>query len=361
MQAADLQNAIAANDNTKRLTDVPKFYGNSKDTLTAREFVKRLEQAAAIGNWNDKRKCAEFCHLLHSEANGFMSMTLKKAKIGEEDWAGHKTVFLKFYDVKGTAKLNFFSLHEMKQGPAEKVRDFWTKVQLHMDRVKDSVDIQEQVDALDKVDFDAAIQGDVRKERNSASQVTHDFYEKQIFIAGLNADVRMKVMEATPRTAYDALQVAIETETLILDKKDTLKMPIKISAVKNTEESVDEEPEEEDEDAESALAVLNAIRIQKGKQPFKRFPGSYQKSNGNGNGAHNGARPKTTNGEPMKCRYCKKTGHMQKECYKRIKENGAMITAQGKQYKANEVTSEKNVGAITASGYPALNSVRTVL
>ena len=108
MQAADLQNAIAANDNTKRLTEVPKFYSNSKDTLTAREFTKRLEQAAGIGNWNDKRKCAEFCHFLHSEANQFMSMTLKKAKIGEEDWAGHKTVFLKFYDVKGTAKLNFF-------------------------------------------------------------------------------------------------------------------------------------------------------------------------------------------------------------------------------------------------------------
>ena len=175
MQAADVQNAIAANNNTKRLTEVPKFYGNSKDTLTAREFVKRLEQAAAIGNWNDNRKWAEFCHLLHSEANGFMSMTLKKAKIGEEDWAGHKKVFLKFYDVKGTAKLKFFSLHEMKQGPTEKVRDFWTKVQLHMDRVKDSVDVQEQVDTLDKVDFDAAIQGDVRKERNAASQVTHDF------------------------------------------------------------------------------------------------------------------------------------------------------------------------------------------
>ena len=36
--------------------------------------------------------------------------------------------------------------------------------------------------------------------------------------------------------------------------------------------------------------------------------------------------------------------------------NGAMITTQGKQYKANEIT-EKTVGAITASGYPALNSV----
>ena len=38
-----------------------------------------------------------------------------------------------------------------------------------------------------------------------------------------------------------------------------------------------------------------------------------------------------------------------------------MITAQGKQYKANEVTTEKNVGAVSASGYQALNSVRTVL
>ena len=173
--AQDVQNAIAAHDNTKRLTDVPKFYGNAKDTLTAREFIKRLEQAAAIGNWNDKRKCAEFCHLLHSEANGFMTMTLKKAKITEEDWARHKRVFLKFYDIKGTAKLNFFSLHEMKQSATEKVRDFWNKVQLHMDRIKDLVDVQEMVDALDKADFDAAIQGDVRKERNSAAAVIQDF------------------------------------------------------------------------------------------------------------------------------------------------------------------------------------------
>ena len=116
MQAADFQNALAANDNSKRLTDVPKFYGNTKDTLTARDFLKRLEQAAAIGNWADKWKCAEFCHLLHSKANGFMTMTLKKAKVADDNWAGHKEVFLSFFDVKGTAKLNFFSLHEMKQG-----------------------------------------------------------------------------------------------------------------------------------------------------------------------------------------------------------------------------------------------------
>ena len=178
MQVADFQNALAANNNSKRLTDVPKFYGNTKDTLTAREFLKRLEQAAAIGNWTEKRKCAEFCHLLHSEANWFMTMTLKKAKVADDNWAGHKEVFLSFFDIKGTAKLNFFSLHEMKQGPMEKVRDFWTKAQLHMDYIKDSVDVQEQIETLEKQDFQAAIIVDVQKECRRAAVVIQDFYER---------------------------------------------------------------------------------------------------------------------------------------------------------------------------------------
>ena len=245
-------------------------------------------------------------------------MTLKKAKVADDNWAGHKEVFLSFFDVKGTAKLNFFSLHEMKQGPAEKVRDFWTKVQLHLDHIKDSVDVQEQIETLEKQDFQAALVDNVVKECRQAAVVMQDFYEKMIFITGLNADIRVKVMEATPKFAYDTLKVAIATEMLILDKKDNLKMPIKISAVKADESDA----EEEEDDAEASLLnSLNAIQIQKGKTPFKRFPGNYQKTNGNGNGAHNGARPKTMNGEPMKCRYCKKSGHMQKECYKRIKEN----------------------------------------
>ena len=88
-------------------------------------------------------------------------MTLKKAKVAEDNWAGHKEVFLSFFDVKGTAKLNFFSLHEMKQGPSEKVRDFWMKVQFHMDRIKDSVDVHEQVETLEKVVFAADIVVDI--------------------------------------------------------------------------------------------------------------------------------------------------------------------------------------------------------
>ena len=156
----------------------------------------------------------------------------------------------------------------------------------HMDRIKDSVDVHEQVNALEKVDFAGDIVLDIQKECRRTACVMQDFYENMIFIARLNRDVQVKVMEATPKLAYDALKVPIATETLILDKKDNLKMPIKIMAV---EAKCEEELEEEDDEEEAALNSLNAIRIQRGKAPFKRFPGSYQKPNGNGNGAHNGA------------------------------------------------------------------------
>ena len=126
---------------------------------------------------------------MHSEANRFMTMTLKKAKIAKNNWAGHKEVFLSFFDVKGTAKLNFFSLHEMKQGPTEKVRDFWTKVQLHMDCIKDLVDVQEQIETLEKQDFPAANMADIQKECRCATAAMQEFYEKMIFFAGFNTEV----------------------------------------------------------------------------------------------------------------------------------------------------------------------------
>ena len=276
--AQDIQNAIAANDNTKSITDMQKFYGNSKDILTAREFMKRLEQAANIGTWNNKRKCAEFCHLLHLEANGFMSATLEKLEIRDEDWEGHCSTFLKYFDVKGTAKLNFFELHELKQGPSEKVREFWTKIQNQTKCIKETMDLA-HLETLQKVDWPQAQQEAARKERMTAAAEVIDFFEKMLFITRLYREVRLKVMEAAPVLAVNALNAAMEAETLIADQKGTLEIPNKIFAVRATEEEEAEEVLEEDDsidEEEAALNLINGIRIQRRMTPFKKFPGSYQ-------------------------------------------------------------------------------------
>ena len=113
----------------------------------------------------------------------------------------------------------------------------------------DRINVQEQINTLDKQDFPAANVDNIQKEWHSATAAMQDFYEKMIFIAGLNVDVRVKVMEATPKFAYDALKIARTTEMLILDKKDNLKMPIKIMAVEAEAEREEEEPEEYEDDA----------------------------------------------------------------------------------------------------------------
>ena len=48
-----------------------------------------------------------------------------------------------------------------------------------------------------------------------------------------------------------------------------------------------------------------------------------------------GQRPSGGQTGTMTCCYCKKTGHMQKECQKRIAKNGVMIRAQGPPYQNN--------------------------
>ena len=80
-----------------------------------------------------------------------------------------------------------------------------------MDRIKDLVNIQEQIQTLEQWQGD---RDDIIKECSCAAGAMQDFYEKMIFIAGLHVDVWIKVMEATPKFAYDALKVAMATETL---------------------------------------------------------------------------------------------------------------------------------------------------
>ena len=64
---------IATSENIKRVTDVPQFYVKAKDTITVLNFIDRVEEATTIGNWNKKRHCTEFCHLLQAQAGAFVS------------------------------------------------------------------------------------------------------------------------------------------------------------------------------------------------------------------------------------------------------------------------------------------------
>jgi hypothetical protein len=165
-----------------------------------------------------------------------------------------------------------------------------------------------------------------------------------MFTAGLHEELRIKTMEARLDSHSAAYQYALNLECIIKDKRGSKPL---VTAIQQTEDEAGIDEDDEDEDL---LEQINAIRFSRGKKPV-RF-------------ASKGNFGKIT----VSCRYCKKTGHFQKDCMKRKREKGAMVDAQGKPYKVSsleepeeEPQSEEeepsNVNSIAQSFY-GINAIR---
>ena len=59
--------------------------------------------------------------------------------------------------------------------------------------------------------------------------------------------------------------------------------------------------------------------------------------------------------QPIKCRYCKKMGHMQKECKSRLRDNAPEVDANGKPYAS---FSSKPSGS--PAGNPRVHAVQEI-
>ena len=171
------------------------------------------------------------------------------------------------------------------------------------------------------------------------------FFRHQLFMAGLRDDLRAKVMEAGKATLHESMRYAQEIEVIQHDKRG--RAVAAVAAVKTSDQPVAEE--------------VNAIRFQQGKPPFKP---NFRHFNGNGNNGKS---------KTVLCRFCKKPGHVQKDCRARLHANAPMVDANGKPYEKkvfaaasnepqfNAVTSDDaaakshTVGSIVASAMNALN------
>lgn len=138
------------------------------------------------------------------------------------------------------------------------------------------------------------------------------------FIAGLNPKIQDEVLRQNPVTAVAALEIAKKAEKEFALRQGAEKQ---LFLHEVTEEKETPVPVE-----------INALR--------GRGRGSYR-------GAYHGSRGNRGTRGPDKtttmCFYCNKTGHWQRECRKRLSENGAM--------KAKSV-SETQQGPLEASPTP---------
>ena len=333
--AAAMQNALNAHDRIRKSTDIPKFHGNpAKDVLGAKTMLARIETAARVARWDDARKCDELELTLRDEAR-LWHESMSRAGKNVNDWTELQREFLKAYEPRYSPKTYCTNFAELVQRPGEKVQSYWVRVDHAFDKMCTVKPANIDVVTLphDGVAADLAL--NLKKE--GISQTQRHFLH-QIFMAGLRPDLRAKVMDANKDIVWDSVEYAREQEIILADTKgqkvNLIGQGVAAVTAAAAVEDVDED-EEIDLD-EDELAILNAIRFKKGKAPFRsRF--------------NKGQGPRRDK-KDMTCRYCKKKGHLQADCFSRQKAGAPCVDAKGEPYKKriNAVAEEVDIKQVQA-------------
>ena len=329
--------AVAAANRIKKATDLPPFFGvPSKDTCSARQLMDRMTHAARIAGWaNADQKCDNFYLLLRDRALVWWDQLKYEGIDVDNDWDAVKADFLRTYEPKYTAKTTCANFSDLTQRQGEGVHDYYLRVCESMSRI-----VEAKPDAMTAVraavmPVGAAVAAVAQADRETIKAEgildAEKFFRHQIFLAGINPHLRSKVMEANKDTLRESVTLALELETIHSERR--------VRTVAAVTEDVQEEAEHDFDDEE--LEAVNAIRQRNGKPPFRR---RFQRSGPSSNAATAGS-----NSNFGKCRYCKKPGHLQKNCSARINARAPMVDKDGKPYS-------RNVSSVGGNNAAAANS-----
>ena len=307
-----VQDALLAHDRIRRSTDLPLFYGvPGKDTVSAKTLVDRLQVTAGIAGWNDKRTAEAFYLLLRDEALIWWK-TIKLRGIDQESFTAIKPAFLKYYEPKLTATTSCQNLVDLHQKSGEPVHRYFLRIHDALDKFSES---RPPLAAVAHVPAAPIVANDLVEAKKEGALEQEMFMRLQLFIAGLQDRIRVKVMEANKATLGETVDFAIELERISQRSE-----PRRLNAI-GEEDGGEEGPASPEDWDDDELAAINAIRFKKGKAPYHRSgPRPGFKKEG-----------PAANGSP-KCRYCKKPGHLQKVCRSRIRDKAPMVDQDGKPY-----------------------------
>jgi hypothetical protein len=162
----------------------------------------------------------------------------------------------------------------------------------------------------------AILTSDDQKVWRDAEVALGQFIQTQLFIAGLHESIQKDIMKRTYTSFCAICKATLDVEVIQKDNKAA-----KLVLVAAMEEGAST-PEFDDEEVQA----INAVPASNGQGPFpKRASGGIIR---NPKPSSNG------NDQPtrVQCRYCKKTGHVQKDCYKWKKDQAPMVNTQGEAY-----------------------------
>jgi hypothetical protein len=127
VQAQVVQGANGNMDLKIQQTKLPEFWGQKeKDSISANEFVKRVDKMMSANNWSDKVAFDNFGLALKGEANTWLDsqVILKQIEGDRERWTIIQPFFKEEFATESDDKLILDGLAHMAMRPTEIVRSF---------------------------------------------------------------------------------------------------------------------------------------------------------------------------------------------------------------------------------------------
>ncbi len=343
------------------ISELPAFYGNDKDTLSAESLVHRVEAAATALGWDDEATFNNFSLCLRADAERWLALTRDIGLAFEGTWSYIKPRFRKEYGTKMNETKVFKTMKDMSMKHSETPTQYMVRINDQWKMISELC--KHQVINVPAVEADrtvAVCQNLYKQGFNDAIKEV----QRLFFISGLPENLLEKVAQKENPTLYDVLENTNKLND-ISAKKDV------------AHNGIHQVDQAEDTDAEFVNKIQqssnrgrgNYNNSYRGRSNSRPNNGSnYSSNNGNyGNNSNNGnnsssstyrGRPQSSRGSysgsnasngqrntQITCVYCKIQGHHQDDCRKRIRDNKPCISGGGKPYwprsKVNKVDEDE--------------------
>jgi hypothetical protein len=310
---------------------IPEFFGaKSKDTISAADFIRRLEDLARTNRWTDTQTYHHFANSLRNPAREWLSSivdwnTDENVRLV---WSDFKDLFKQEYAVQTNDKLILEGLSNLAMKSNETTNELLTRITRTTRVIRESFD---EYDA--KIPYPQNdLNGGISNARFRAFLRQYDamwvnFFKMNLFKAALTPELRSVVAQQDQETITikKMYQVATTAQRELKGKGPALVNEIR-----------EEEPTAESETDD--VAAFN----RRGARPRSNQTGGQNRGNynsgrggyqaGSGRGASNSGSGNNNNRNGKYCYFCKLQGHRQEECRKRMKENKPCRDAQGRYY-----------------------------
>lgn len=313
METSVLIEALTSAESKKQVTKLPTFTGEKTDTLSPSEFVDRVETAAKAAKWSKEDKAFHFALALEGSAAKWFKVT---ADDRVDDWQSDfdeiAKEFIAWFEPAATGTRTLAGVRDMKQRSNEKVANFAI-------RIKEAALLWRRFAPMPDFAKTTEERGLVR----SGIRIGFDQMGLAMFCLGLGqSDIQQKVLDASPKTLNEAIRLAVDLELARSNLKETKE----ISATKVAMVDGDESSEEDERGEVDA--------VHKGRQ--NRMKNQSRKTyGGQGNQQENGQNRAT-----FSCYYCKKPGHRQNRCYKRIADRAPQVDRYGKPFSSSNTNTQ---------------------